>query len=97
MVENLPANAGDMGSSPAPGRSHMPRSDWARALQLLSLRSGARAPQLLKPVRLEPMLRNKRGHRNERAAHSNKEWPSLPTTRESPHRKEDPTQPKINK
>ena len=26
VVENLPANAGDMGSSPGLGRSHMPRS-----------------------------------------------------------------------
>ena len=24
VVKNLPANAGDMGSSPGPGRSHMP-------------------------------------------------------------------------
>ena len=38
MVENLPANAGYMGSSPGLGRSHMPRSDWAREPQLLSLR-----------------------------------------------------------
>ena len=27
VVENLPANAGDMGSSPGPGGSHMPRSN----------------------------------------------------------------------
>ena len=26
VVENLPANAGDTGSSPGLGRSHMPRS-----------------------------------------------------------------------
>ena len=38
MVENLPANAGDMGSSPGLGRSHMPRSNWAREPQLLNLR-----------------------------------------------------------
>ena len=38
VVENLPANAGDTGSSPGPGRSHMPRSNWAREPQLLSLR-----------------------------------------------------------
>ena len=37
VVENLPANAGDMGSSPGLGRSHMPRSNWAREPQLLSL------------------------------------------------------------
>ena len=38
VVENLPANAGDMGSRPGLGGSHMPRSDWAREPQLLSLR-----------------------------------------------------------
>ena len=38
VVENPPANAGDTGSSPGLGRSHMPRSGWAREPQLLSLR-----------------------------------------------------------
>ena len=38
VLENLPANAGDMGSSPGLGGSHMPRSGWAREPQLLSLR-----------------------------------------------------------
>ena len=38
MAENLPANAGDTGSSLGLGRSHMPRSNWAREPQLLSLR-----------------------------------------------------------
>ena len=37
VVENLPANAGDTGSSPGLGRSRMPRSNWAREPQLLSL------------------------------------------------------------
>ena len=37
VVENLPANAGDTGSSPGLGRSHMPRSNLAREPQLLSL------------------------------------------------------------
>ena len=37
-VENPPANAGDTGSSPGLGRSHVPRSSWAREPQLLSLR-----------------------------------------------------------
>ena len=36
VVKNPPANAGDMGSSPGPGRSHMPRSNQVRAPQLLS-------------------------------------------------------------
>ena len=38
VVQSLPANAGDTGSSPGLGGSHMPRSDWAREPQLLSLR-----------------------------------------------------------
>ena len=37
VVENLPANAGDTGSSPGLGRSHMRRSNWAHEPQLLSL------------------------------------------------------------
>ena len=38
VVESPPANAGDAGSSPGLGGSHMPRSDWAREPRLLSLR-----------------------------------------------------------
>ena len=38
VVESLPANAGDTGSSPGLGRSHMSRSNWAHEPQLLSLR-----------------------------------------------------------
>ena len=38
VVESPPAKAGDTGSSPGLGRSHMPRSNWAREPQLLSLR-----------------------------------------------------------
>ena len=37
MVENLLANAGDTGSGPGLGRSHMPGSNEAREPQLLSL------------------------------------------------------------
>ena len=47
VVKNPPANAGDTGSSPGPGRFHMPQSNWAREPQLLSLRCRARKPQLL--------------------------------------------------
>ena len=49
VVENLPANAGDTGSSPGLGGSHVPWSSWAREPQLLSLRSRAHEPQLLSP------------------------------------------------
>ena len=73
VVKNSPANAGDAGSSPGPRRFHMPRSTEARAPQLLSLRSRACEAQLLKPARLEPVLRNKRSHRSEKPVHCNEE------------------------
>ena len=50
VVKNLPANAGDTGSSPGPGRSHMLQSNKARVPQLLSLRCRAHEPQLPKPM-----------------------------------------------
>ena len=71
-------------SGDGPGRSHMPRSNYARAPQLLSLCSRAREPQLLKPAHLEPVLHNKRSHRNEKPAHHNKEQPLLTAITESP-------------
>ena len=37
VVENPPASAGDTGSSPGLGRSHMLWSNWAREPQILSL------------------------------------------------------------
>ena len=49
VVESLPANAGEVGSSPGPGRSHMPQSSWTHKPQLLSLHSGALETQLLSP------------------------------------------------
>ena len=49
VVKNLPANAGDKGLSPGPGRSHMPQSNEARVPQLLRLCSRAHEPQLLSP------------------------------------------------
>ena len=72
MVGSPPANAGDAGSIPGPGGSHMPRSDWARG------------PQLLEPARLEPMLCSRGGHRSGRPADRNGEWPPLSATRERP-------------
>ena len=56
VVESLPANAGHTGSSPGLGRSHMPRSGWARGPQLLSLRvwslcSAAREAAMLRGPR----------------------------------------------
>ena len=46
---------------------------WARALQLMSHNYWAHVPQQLKPTCLEPVLHNKRSHRNEKPAHHNKE------------------------
>ena len=46
VVKNPRASAGYTGSR----RAHMPRSNYARAPQLLSLHSRAREPQLLKPM-----------------------------------------------
>ena len=53
VVRNSPANAGDMGSIPAPGRFHVLRNNEVCG------------PQLLKPAHLEPVLRNKRSLCNE--------------------------------
>ena len=55
VVKNLPANAGDMGSIPNPGRSHRPWSNGARVPQLLSLCSRARELRLLSHV--PPLLK----------------------------------------
>ena len=71
MVENLPANAGDTGSSSGLGGSHMPRSNWAREPQLLSLRVWS-------------LCSATRGRDSERPAHRDEEWPLLAATRESP-------------
>ena len=51
MVENLPANAGDTGLSPGLRGSHMPRSNWAREPQLLSLRSATREAAMVRGPR----------------------------------------------
>ena len=72
VVENLPTNAGDTGSSPGLGRSHIQRSDQAREPQLLGLRIWSLCSA------------TKRGHDSERPAHRNEKWPPLAATRESP-------------
>ena len=46
---------------------------WACALEPASHNYWACVLQLLKPTRLEPVLRNKTSHRNEKPAHRNKE------------------------
>ena len=71
VVENLPANAGHMGSSPGLGRSHMPWSNQAREPQLLSLRVWS-------------LCSATGGRDSERLVHRDEEWPPLAATRESP-------------
>ena len=85
VVENPPANAGDTGSSPGLGRSHMPQSNWAREPQLLSVRvwSLCLATGGAAIVR-GPRIAMKSG-------------PRLPQLEKALTRNEDPTQLKINK
>ena len=71
VVENLPANAGDAGSSPGLGRSYMPQSVSAREPRLLSLRVWS-------------LCSATRGRDGERPAHRDEEWSPLATTREGP-------------
>ena len=85
VAESLPANAGDTGSGPGLGGSHMPRSNWAREPQLLSLRvwslcSTTREPAIVRGPRT--MM---------------KSGPHSPQLEKALQRNEDPTQPKINK
>ena len=58
MVKNPPDKAGDLGSIPALGRSHMLQGDEARAPQ----------PE---PMSLQAVLLNQRGHLNEKPTHHN--------------------------
>ena len=55
----------ETGLIPGLGRSHMPQSNEARGLQLLSLCSKALLLQLLQPKHLGSVLFNKRSHHTE--------------------------------
>ena len=46
---------------------------WAGTLEPASHNYWACMPQLLNPVRLEPVLHNKRSHRNEKHTYGNEE------------------------
>ena len=61
---------------------------WTCALEPASHNYWAHVPQLLKPVRLEPKLRNKRSHHNEKPVYHSEEKPLSTTTSKSLH--EDP-------
>ena len=97
VVESLPANAGDMGSSPGLGGSHMPRSNWACEPQLLSLciwslcsatgeATIVRGPRTAMK-RVAPACHSWRGpsHRNEDQKHSHKKKKKNNYNEVSPH------------
>ena len=74
MVKNLPAKAGDTGSIPDLGRSHMQGSNEACVLQPLSLEAPTAEPtcdSCQSPCALEPVLRNRRSHHSETPVHRN--------------------------
>ena len=75
LVKNPPANAGDTGSVPGLGRSHMPQSNEASMPQLLSPGPGAQELQLLSPCVLEPVLCNKRSHQMRNLSTATRENP----------------------
>ena len=75
LVKNPPANAGDTGSVPGLGRSHMPQSNEASVPQLLSPGPGAQELQLLSPCVLEPVLCNKRSHQMRNLSTATRENP----------------------
>ena len=76
VVENPPANSGDTGSILHPGRSHKP---WGNSP----------CTATTEPMCLEPVLCNKRSHRDAKPSHCN--W------RKPMGSNKDPVQPKTNK
>ena len=63
VAKNPPASAGDTGSVPGLGRSHVQRSNEARE------------PQLLKPGHPEPLFHKKRSHCSEKLVRAPREEP----------------------
>ena len=95
---NPPANSGDTGLIPGPGRFHMPWSSWACAPQLLSPQSRACKLQLLKLVCLKSVLHLKRSYHSEKLVHCNYTIaPTLCNQGKPMCISEDSVQPKINK
>ena len=84
MDKSVTASAGDMGSFPGLGGFHVPQ------------RNKSLCNTTFEPTRLEPMLCNKRSHRNEKPTLHDKEQPLL-TARKPVHSNDNPAKPKINK
>ena len=81
VAKNSPLNAGDNGSIPSLGRSHMPWSLCSKAFepQLLSLRATTTEAGELRAC--APQQRSY----NKKSMQPNEEQPLLTTARESPH------------
>ena len=95
VVKNRPTNAGDTGSIPGLGRSHMPQSNEAREPQLLSLRA-------LEPMNCRywsPCAWSLRSATREatamRAQALQQRSPCSPRLENAHVRKEDPVQPEV--
>ena len=105
VVKNPPINAGDTGSIPGSGRTHVPWSYRASVPQPLSLCPGAQkwqplSPtlQLLKTVRPRAQALQQEKPRQWEASRPQLESsPQSPQLEKSPRCNEDPVQPKINK
>ena len=79
VVKSLPANSGAMGLTCDPGRSHIPRSNWAHVLQ----------PP--KSMDTEPVLCNKGSHHTGKPAHPTEKRRWLATAREKPTQQQRPS------
>ena len=77
------ANAGDAGSVPDPGRSHMLLSIVACEPQLLNVCPRAWELQILKPGALKPVLHSKKATAVRSLCTATREQPPLTTTREN--------------
>ena len=78
VVKNPPANAGDTGSSPGPGRSHRPQINCAPQLYPCNHNYWVCVPQLLKPMCLEPCSAAREVTTVRRLRISTKSSPCLP-------------------
>ena len=97
MDKNPLANAGDPGSGPGPGRSHMLRGNLVWVPQLLSLCSRAGELQLQKPSCLrEHALQQEKPLQWEAHAPQLQRSLYLPQLAKSQCSNKDPAQPKLN-
>ena len=85
------------GFEPWSGRIPHAAEQLGLCTTILSLGSRPYKPQLLGPVRLEPVLRSRRGHRSERPALQRGVTPARHNWRGSVRSNKDPMQPKIKK